>query len=217
MDSRVPTASMVEWAPRPPVRSLIRAAPSSPRSVDDVGGAVVEGQLLAGLVAAHDDDALGAELARGEDAVEADGAVADHDDGLARADLGGHGTEPAGAQDVGGGEEARDQVGVGDLRGGDEGAVGKRDAGVLGLGADRPDGLAVDAGALVAGSADLAGVVRREERADDELAAAGSTSRRRRRPRRCRSTRGPSAPGGRRTRRGRATGPTRRCRWPTGG
>ena len=138
--------------------------------LDDVGGAVVEGQLLAGLVAAHDDDALGAELARRENPVEADGAVADDDDGLARTDLGGDGAEPAGAEDVGGGEEAGDQVGVGDLGGGDEGAVGEGDAGVLGLGADRSDGLAVNAGALVAGPADLTGVVRGEERSDDELA-----------------------------------------------
>ncbi len=32
IDSRVPTASIAEWAPAPAVRSLIRAIPSSPRS-----------------------------------------------------------------------------------------------------------------------------------------------------------------------------------------
>src|SRR5207302_1220520 len=51
-----------------------------------------------------------------------------------------------------------------------EGAVGKRDAGVLRLGADGADELAVDARALVAGATDLTAVVRCEERADHELA-----------------------------------------------
>src|SRR5919206_407498 len=56
-----------------------------------------------------------------------------------------------------------------------EGAVSERDAGVLRLCAGGGTGLAVDAGRLVAGPADLAGVVRREERADDELARLGQT------------------------------------------
>ncbi len=106
---------------------------------DDVGGAELAGELLAGLVAAHDDDPLGAELPGGEHPEEADGAVTDDGDGLARADLGGDGAEPAGAEHVGRGEEARDQVGGREIGGGDEGAVGERDAGVLGLGADRAD------------------------------------------------------------------------------
>ena len=80
---------------------------------DDVGGPVGEGQLLPGLVAAHEDDPLGAELAGGEDAVEPDGAVTDDHDGLAGPDLGGDGAEPAGAEDVGSGEVAGDQVGGG--------------------------------------------------------------------------------------------------------
>ena len=187
-------------------------------SFDDVGGAEVEGQLLAVGVAAHGDDPLGAELAGGEDAEEADGAVADDGDGLAGADLGGDGGEPAGAEDVGGGEVVGHEVGGGDLGGGDEGAVGEGDAGVLGLGADGAHERAVDAGALVAGLAELAGAVRRPEGADDELAgldggdgaadllddAAVLVTHRASRPRspRCR---------------GRATGRTRRCRSPTGG
>ena len=45
--------------------------------------------------------------------MQADRAVADDGDGLARAGLGGDGGEPAGAQHVGGGQQRRDQVGVG--------------------------------------------------------------------------------------------------------
>jgi hypothetical protein len=56
----------------------------------------------------------------------------------------------------------------GGARGGDQGAVGEGDAQVLGLRAADP--LAVDAGALVAGLADLAGAVGGEEGADHELA-----------------------------------------------
>ena len=53
---------------------------------------------------------------------------------------------------------------------GDERAVGQRDAQPLGLGAEGAHGLPVDAGGLVAGPADLTGVVGGEERPDDELA-----------------------------------------------
>ena len=114
-----------------------------------------------GCVAAHDDDPLGAELLGRQHAEETDGAVADDGDGLARADLGGDGREPAGAEHVGGGEEVRDQVASGNVGGGDEGAVGERDAGVLGLGADGAHELAVEAGALVAGPADARRCCRR--------------------------------------------------------
>ena len=166
---------MTEWHAEP-VGEVLDAGDAVVAALfDDVGGAELAGQLLAGLVAAHDDDPLGAELAGGEHAEEADGAVTDDGDGLARADLGGDGTEPAGAEHVGGGEEARDQIGGRQVGGGDEGAVGERDAGVLGLGADLAHQLAVDARALVAGPADLAGVVGGEERADHELARAGSS------------------------------------------
>ena len=170
MDSWVPTASMTEWAPRPLVRSLIRATPSSPRSstmsVAPKSSASFwrsAWRLMAMIRSAPS-------WRGGEDAQEADGAVADDGDGLARADLGGDGGEPAGAEHVGGGEVVRDEVGGGDLGGGDEGAVGEGDAGVLGLGADGAHEGPVDAGALVAGLAELAGVVGGPERADDELA-----------------------------------------------
>ena len=103
--------------------------------------------------------------------MQADRAVTDDRDGLAGAGLGGDGGEPAGAEHVGGGQQRRDQVGVGLPRGGDEGAVGVRDAGLLGLGADAGvHELGVHALGLEAGPADLAGVVGDDERPDDEVA-----------------------------------------------
>ena len=45
-----------------------------------VGGAELPGELDAVRVAAHDDDLLGAEPLRRDDAAQADGAVADHGD-----------------------------------------------------------------------------------------------------------------------------------------
>ena len=128
IDSWVPTASMTECAPRPSVRSLISRDALVAALGDDVGGAELQGELLARLVAAHRDDPLGAQLLGGQDAEQADRAVADDGDGLAGPHLGGDGAEPAGAQHVGGGEQARDQVVGRDVRGGDEGAVGERDA-----------------------------------------------------------------------------------------
>ena len=86
------------------------------------------------------------------------------------AGLGGDGGEPAGAEHVRGGQQRRDQVGVGHAGGRDEGAVGQRDPRVLGLGARDGTGSTVHAVRLVAGLADLAGVVGGEERADDEVA-----------------------------------------------
>jgi hypothetical protein len=121
-------------------------------------------------VAAHHDDPRRAQLRRRENAEEADGTVAHDGDGLARPDLGGNRAEPPGAQHVGRGKEAGNEVVIGNLRSGDEGAVGEGDARPLGLRADGTDKLAVHAGALVAGAADLAGVVGGEERSDHELA-----------------------------------------------
>jgi hypothetical protein len=76
---------------------LIRATPSSPRSVTMSVAPVVEGELLPLLVPAHRDDALRAELLRRQDAEQADGTVADHRHRFARRGLGGDRGEPAGA------------------------------------------------------------------------------------------------------------------------
>src|SRR5205823_11413719 len=138
--------------------------------LDDVGCAELARQALPRLVAAHRDHPLGAELLRREHGEQSNGAVADDRDRLARAGLGGHCAEPAGPEHIGGREQARDQVIRRDLWCGDEGAVGEGDAQPLGLRAQRAHRDAVDAGALVAGPADLARVVGTPERADDELA-----------------------------------------------
>jgi hypothetical protein len=134
---------------------------------DDVGRAELPGECLPGLVPAHRDDPLGPELPRGQHAEQPDRSVADDRDGLARPDVGGDGAEPAGAQHVGGREQAGDQVVRGHARGRDERAVGQRDTHPLRLCA--ADELPVHAGGLVAGAADLARVVAGEEAADDEL------------------------------------------------
>jgi hypothetical protein len=126
--------------------------------------------VLSWLVAAHGDDAFGAELAGGQHGQQPDGAVTDHRDGLVWAGLGRHGAEPAGPEHIGGGQQAREQIVRREVGGGDQGSVGQRDPQQLGLGAAGAHGLLVDAGGLVAGPAELAGVVGGEERTDHELA-----------------------------------------------
>ena len=170
MASWVPTASMTECAPRPPVRLLDPCDSVVSALLDDVGGAELSGQRLPVGVPAEGDDPLGAELPGGQDAEQADRAVADDRDRLAGPGLGGDGGEPTGAQHVGGRHQRRDQIGVGHAGGGDERAVGERDASHFGLGADGAHQDPVHAVGLVAGLADLAGVVRGPEGADDEVA-----------------------------------------------
>ena len=138
---------------------------------DDVGGAELQRELLARSVTAHRDDPFGAELLGGQHAEQADRAVAHHGHRLAGADLGGDGAEPAGAEDVGGGQQARDQIGVGGTPG-----VATRVPSASGTrirsawAPPRCRGSRGDARRLVAGLADLAGVVGGEERPDHELA-----------------------------------------------
>ena len=171
IDSWVPTASITECAPKPSVRSLIAATPSAPRSVTmsvapNSSASCCRGscRLIAMIRSAPSS-------LRGQHPEQPDRAVADHGDGLARPGLGGDSGEPTGAEHVGGGQEVRHQILGGNLRGGDQGAVGQRHPHPLRLrGTGRAEGLTVGAGGLVAGSADLAGVVGGEERPDDELA-----------------------------------------------
>src|SRR5215208_5284632 len=141
----------------------------------DLGRAELPGEPLAGPVPAHRDDPLRAKLLGGEHREQPDGAVADDRHRLARTGLGRHGAKPAGAEHVGGREQAGDHVLRRQARRRYEGAVGERDAGVLRLRAGWGTGLPVDAGRVVAGPADLAGVVGGEERADDELAQLDQT------------------------------------------
>ncbi len=67
---------------------------------DNIGCAELQRELLARLMAAHRDDAFGAELPGGEHRAEADGAVADDRHRLAGAGIGRHGAEPPGAEHV---------------------------------------------------------------------------------------------------------------------
>jgi hypothetical protein len=127
-----------------PVRELLDPGHALvPSLLDDVGRAELERQLLSWRVAAHGDNPFRAEAPCSENGEQADRAIADHGDGLAGADLGGHRAEPAGAEHVGGGEKARDELVGRWLRRRDERAVGERDPGVLGLRALGADGLAV--------------------------------------------------------------------------
>ena len=161
---------MTECAPSPPVRSLIAGDAVVAAFGDDVGGAVLQGELLPGLVPAHRDDPFGAELLGGQDAEEPDRAVADHGDGLARADLRRPRRRTSRCR-----ARRRRRAGSGPGR--------RRACRAWRPGCRRPAGPACvrpgrrrarrtpgDAGGLVAGPADLAGVVRGEERADHELA-----------------------------------------------
>ena len=119
-------------------------------------------------MAAHRDDPFGAELFGSKDTEQADGSVADDGDGFSRPGVRCDRSEPASPQHVGCGEVVRDQPVVGDVRAGDECAVGERDPHRLGL--RRTGAFIVDAGRLVPDPAYLAGVVGGDERSDDELA-----------------------------------------------
>ena len=68
----------------------------------DVGRAELPGELLPRLVPTHGDDALGAHLLGGDHRAEADRAVPDDRDRLARLHVGRVSAEPAGAQHIGG-------------------------------------------------------------------------------------------------------------------
>jgi hypothetical protein len=104
-----------------------------------------EGELLSWLVAAHGDDPFRVEVFCGQHGEQADRSITDHGHGLAGAGLGGDGTEPPGAEHVGGGQEARDQVRRRPVGGGHEGPVGERNPGQLRLRSDGAHELAADA------------------------------------------------------------------------
>ena len=72
---------------------------------DDDVGAELAGQRRPVLVAGEGDDLLSTQGLGGQDGGQAHGAIADHRDGLAGAGLSRDGPEPAGAQDVGGGQQ----------------------------------------------------------------------------------------------------------------
>src|SRR5215472_11030363 len=158
-----------ECAPSPPVSSLTVAAPSSPRSVTmSVARTPAPSfwrsscRLIAMIRSAP--SCLAAKTASRPTAPSPATATVVPGFTLAA-------TAPN--QPVPSTSEAASRLGTrssGGVGGGDQGAVGERDPRPFGLGPDRPYGLAVDARALVARPADLAGVVGGEERADHELA-----------------------------------------------
>ena len=74
---------------------------------DHVGGAELTAEVGPRLVAAHQHDALGAELLGRQHGEQADGAVADHGDGAAGLHAAADSGVPAGAVDVGEGQQAR--------------------------------------------------------------------------------------------------------------
>src|SRR4029453_9434376 len=130
----VPTPSMTESAPSPPVSSLILATPSSPRSSTMSVAPYSRAscwrgwwRLMAMMRSAP--SWLAASTARRPTRPSPPPR-----DGPAGAGLGRHGPEPAGAEHIGGGQQARDQVVGRELGGGDQGAVGQRDARGVGLG-----------------------------------------------------------------------------------
>ena len=94
----------------------------------EVGRAELQGKLLPRLVTAHGDDTLGTQLLGGEHRAEAYRAVTDDCDHLARLHVGRVGAEPAGAQHIGGRQQAGDQFVGREVRRGHQGAVGERHA-----------------------------------------------------------------------------------------
>ena len=136
----------------------------------DVGRPELACKRLPVRVPAHRDDAFGAQMFRGQHTEQPDRAVADDGHGLARPHLGRHGTEPTGAEHVRGREQRRDEVGIRLTGCGDERAVGVRDPGVFGLRAEGAHRFGVHTPGLIAGAADLARVVRGEERTHHEVA-----------------------------------------------
>jgi hypothetical protein len=125
-------------------------------------------------VAAHEDDLLGAQPSGGQDRRQSHRAVADHRHRRALVDAGGHGTVVAGAEHVRQGEQGRQQLGIltdGQL---DQRALGLRDAYGLALAAVHavgPPQAAVPAGGLQALAAEVAGVVRPDERRQHDVPA----------------------------------------------
>jgi len=75
--------------------------PSSPRSGDDVGGAELEAEVGAGLVAAHEDDVAGPEELGRDHRAQAHGTVTDDGDRLPGLHAGNLRGVVAGRHDVG--------------------------------------------------------------------------------------------------------------------
>src|SRR3954449_10310074 len=183
IESSVPTHSRTASAPTPSVSSLMRSAPSLPRSATmwvapnwraiswrcswrDIA-ITRSAPLSAAARTPHKPTAPAPPRGRGQARAQADGAVPDDHHGVSRLHPSGHGTVPAGREDVGEGEQGGQHGGVGHAVGLHQTAFGLVHPGVLGLTADgEPE---VDAGVLGPGPAVGAGVVTVAERGDHEV------------------------------------------------
>src|SRR5215217_3785229 len=166
IDSLVPTPSMTECAPSPPVSSLTRATPASPRSLTISVAPYSTAscwrgawRLMAMICSAP--SWLAASTASSPTAPSPTTATV----------LAGPASAATAAnQPVPSTSEAASRLGIssaaGSSGGGDQGAVGQRDPQQLGLGTQGAHGHPLDTGALVAGPAELAAVVGGPERAD---------------------------------------------------
>ena len=101
-----------------------------------IGGAEASGHRLPVSMPRGDNDALCAELLRGEHPHESHGTVTHDGDGLAQASARGVGGKPSGTKDVGGGQQRWDEVVIRLARKFDESSVSVRNTGTLRLHAD---------------------------------------------------------------------------------
>ena len=102
----------------------------------DVGSAELAGKCLTVGVTRHGDDAVRTHLFRSQNAHETDRAVTHHSDGLTGYNRSGIGSKPPGPQDIGSSEQALCLLFGGLAWNLDQGAIGKRNACLFGLGAN---------------------------------------------------------------------------------
>jgi len=124
-------------------------------------------------VAAEQEDPLGTESLRGDHAAQPDGAVADHSDRLAGADIGREGRVVAGAHHIGKREQRRHEFVVRTDRQDHECPLGLRNTHRFALTAVdvvAAVSAAMETGALQPFAAEGTGSIRPEERRDDEVA-----------------------------------------------
>lgn len=124
IDSAVPTASQTASAPTPAVSSRTFATPSSPRSTTMSVAPNFRASAWREACRLKAMTRLAPSSAGREDRAQPDSAITGHGDGYAWLDASGDGGVPAGAHDVGQGEQAGEEVVAGLLGGDEQGAVG---------------------------------------------------------------------------------------------
>src|SRR3954447_24496666 len=161
---------MTEWAPSPPVRSLTLATPSSPRSstmsvAPKSRASACRSAWRLNTMMRSAPSCFAARMPRSPTAPSPTTATVLPGPASAASAA----NQPVTSTSEAGIREGM-RSGFGHARGGDEGAVGERDAGQFRLGADGPHQHPVHAVGLVPGLADLAAVVGGPEGPDDEVA-----------------------------------------------